>query len=690
MRIIIRLFLCVLIFVVTYCSSENGHRFSTNEPPTNPSGEFDLLDEFPAIQDAFTDTDGIEQQTINPYDFNQYLADGIVPVIDHLTEILPFIDNMRNPFADMMSITKGMVSSLINQDSLDQDNYNNYAADFYDFLDDASEADLQLSDDVLDILRKTVKYIKDKHGSEIETVMDDLLAFLQQNEWPSLKTELPYLQEGLGKLLVRTNSTIDDGSDTMLGNAVGGIDIMLSGLSDIAQDDPDAREALYDVMREAGNVLTTNVGAKEFKDILRELMINLEDYATQGGSIYASNASYYNDSSGTGTGYYVNTELRNGLKQMLPALKLLFFRAKGSWETRPDYSIVKDAVNGESPVEMLSKTLFDLKNNCGIDFETYQLEPSLKRMAEYNGLGQLRSSAGYKVSYLDHLLYTLKMANEFGYLTRKVNTSPYNDSLEPYQNNYRSGFENGGNMGGLTARLHGRPFDGIMSVNDSLYSMTSGQKEGRSSSQNFTMWWLGAYNLALDCRVAGGSWDGKTGGLVTSTTLWNRGQGDYVFRSKSSFTTAQASNYKFYLGSDFPTLALLSGASAGDAGIPNGGRGGITPTSNDTAIGTNNDFRTYYPYVGNGLGELNTGRWTMGWIARACWEGEGPYYYADPNASTEVIAGKTYYKYFRPDGRIYALVHKANPSNPATWEYFYPVDGGNVLRAACNRQLVQF
>lgn len=686
MRIICRLLPLLMFAAIQYCASENSsHPFSNNEPTANPLGQFDLLDEFPAIQDAFTNTDEIEQQTINPYDFNQYLADGIAPVVNHLTAILPFINNMRNPLVDMMSLTKDMVYSLINQDSLDNDSYNDYTVNFYDFLEDASEADLKLADELLPILQKTVGYIKDIHGSEIETVMDDLLAFLQQTEWPSLKSELPLLQEGLGKLLVRTNSTIYDGvTDTKLGKAVDGMDILLAGVRDIAQNDAVARDALYDVIRELGSVLTAKVGTKEFKDILRELMINVEDYATQGGSVYSSNTSYCNDSSGVGTGYYVNTELRNALKLMLPSLKLLFFRAKGSWETRPDYSIVRDTTNGEAPVEMLAKALYDLKR-CDIDFSSYQLEPSLKRMVEYNGLGQPRSSATYKVSYLDHLLYTLKMANEFGFLTRKVNTSPYNDALEPYQNNYRSGFENSGNLGGLTARLHGRPVDGIMTVNDSLYAMTSGQKEGRSSSQNFTMWWLGAYNLALDVRLSGGEWDGKTGGMVTSTTLWNRGQGDYVYRNKSQFTTGEANNYKFYLGSDFPTLALLSGASVGDAGIPNGGRSGITPTSNDTTIGGSNDFRTFYPYVGNGLGELNTGRWTMGWIARACWEGEGPYYYdpakAGKTVPTVVISGTTYTVYYRADGRIYAL------KNTNTGAFFYPDDGGNDVKDPSNTQL---
>ena len=170
------------------------------------------------------------------------------------------------------------------------------------------------------------------------------------------------------------------------------------------------------------------------------------------------------------------------------------------------------------------------------------------------------------------------------------------------------------------------------------------------------------------------TWPSKTVGLA-NVTVYNKGQGNYVYRSSTPFTSAQANNYKFYLGYDFPTLALLSGASPGDAGIPNGGKTGITPTDNNTTVGGNNDYRTYYPYVGNGIGELNTGRWVMGWIARACWEGEGPYYYdpekAGGTAPTVDIGGTVYKVYFRPDGRIYALKSTEDGS------YFYPVDGGN-------------
>ncbi|MDH7555029.1 MAG: hypothetical protein QHH74_15405 [Spirochaetota bacterium] len=665
---VLKSFLFIFISMFLLSCSEGKFWFQRNDPEP-PYRLFDLLDDYPALYDAFS---GIDQHT-----FNVLLADSINADVDAVKDVLPVVADpvVVDPLVDTIGALRSIVGRIIQQDDYEwpNDSYDSYATDLYSFLDDLSATSPGTTDEIVNILRKIIGYIQYAHGNELETVMADLIAFLQEDtSGQNLKDVFPLLQEGLGKLLVRANTYYDD-TNNRLGNAALGMDALLSGINDIATGDPEAREALYDVIRETGNVMTTEVDGNSFAKILQKLMENLEDYATVGGYYYGdgiATTEYYADTTGVATGYYVNTELRNGIKSMWPALMMLFIRAKENVIDSP----ISDP-QGRSVIECLSESLYNLKINCGIDFENYKLEPSLLRMVTYNGLGELRNSATYKVSYLDHLLYTLKLANEFGFLTRKVTASPYYDSNEPYQNNYLNNYTS--DSGGLTARLHGLPTGGIMTVNDSLYPTCGGLKEARSASQNFTMWYLGAYNLSLDCRVTQNSWSGKTGGLVTSTTITSRGQGDYLFRSRNPFTSAQANNYKFYLGSDFPVLALLSGACAGDAGIPNGGRTGITPTNNNTSVGdANNDYRTYYPYVGNGLGELNTGRWTLGWIARACWEGEGPYYYADPNATTVVSGSKTYYVYYRPDGRIYAFVYKPS-SNPSTWEYFYPSDGGN-------------
>ena len=657
--------MCVATVLLS-CSDSGKFLFQRNDP--EPEYRlFDLLDPYPALYDAF--------DTVDQHRFNVMLSDAInadVTGTKNALQQMPAIN--PDPLVDIVAALRIIIERIINQDNYrwrsDPYDYDNYVTDFYSFLDDLDAASPGTTNELVSILRKSIGYIQYAHGHEIETVMADLIDFLKDTQGQNVGTVLPLLQEGLGKTLLRANTFYDDSSNK-LGNAVVGMDALLSGINDIATEDVDAREALYDVIRELGAVMTAKVGDKTFADILKELMINIEDYATVGGSVYNSDASYYHD----GSDYYVNTELKNGVRQMLPGLALLFIRAGDNEQASPIYDPVDNNSpnpDGRSALEYLTQKLYDLKLNCGIDFANYEVEPSLKRMTEYNGFGELRSSASYKVSYLDHLVYTLIASYDFGFLTRLNNASE-----EPYQNN------EGGHEGYNKAHGHGLPTGGILTINDSLYSMTSNAKHAYVEALGLPSVddWFGAYELSLDPSISMSTFYTRSGRTI---------QRQYVFRSSFDFNSTQAdqdnSIYQFPMGYDFPDFALLSGACAGDAGIPNGGYRGILPTSDTTVVGDSaNDYRTYYPYVGNGLGELNTGRWVMGWIARACWEGEGPYYYADPNASTATANGKTYYIYFRPDGRIYAFVCKEDPANPL---YFYPSDGGNDVDDLSGQQLV--
>lgn len=636
------------------CSGSTIDYFQVND--ALPSYElFSLLDDYPSLKEPFSNLD--------PVEFNDRMSAPINQDISLAKEVLGLtvglLTHPQNPITDSMASLRRILQRIIEQDFRDDpdETYSNYAPDFFNYLDSLSASDPDVGKEVVSMLRKNVEYLRDTYDeSAIEDVMSDLIAFLRDTDGQTLQSVLPLLQEGLAKLLMIANEDMED--DIALGNAVSGIDALLSGVNDIATGDAEARELLYDVIRSGGDIFTATAGGKNFATILKELMENLEEYATVGGGQF-SNTNYNNDTST----YYVSTELRNGVKAMWPALAKLFIRAVPSWVTgKEDHSPIYDPDEGRSALEILAQNLYALKKNCDIDFSTYSVEDSLKRMVEYNAFGEKRSEASYQVSYLDHLLFMLAVSNDFGYLTRKASSSN-----EPYAN------DSNDDPNGQKCRLHGTPVDGCITVNDSLYSMTSGAILAESSLGSIG--YFGSYNLALDLRVNDYTWPQKTVGGIAQVTVYNKGQGNYLYRSSTPFTSSQANNYKFYMGYDFPTLTLLSGASVGDVGIPNGGKTGITPTSNETTVGGNNDYRTYYPYVGNGLGELNTGRWVMGWIARACWEGEGPYYYdpekAGKTAPTVDIDGTTYKVYYRPDGRIYAL------KNTNTGAFFYPVDGGN-------------
>ena len=79
---------------------------------------------------------------------------------------------------------------------------------------------------------------------------------------------------------------------------------------------------------------------------------------------------------------------------------------------------------------------------------------------------------------------------------------------------------------------------------------------------------------------------------------------------------------------------------------------------------------------------MNTGDWMFGWIARACWDGAGPYYATTiptgkPTTRTftmPVNGSRTVNIYYKPNGEEYAYVYKG--STP--WEYFYPSTNNNL------------
>ncbi|MCX8125365.1 MAG: hypothetical protein N3F66_14550, partial [Spirochaetes bacterium] len=547
-------YITIIISVIFFlsCSGKNDTTFQNNSINGSEGSEpFSMLDEYPAIQEGFT--------SLDEYTFNELLGGALYDNVQEIGAppqwILITADpNTIRKITNTLPAIREVLGRVINQNDLDwpSDTYD-YETDFYSMVDTLAESDLGISNELIGLLRKVVGYIYDVHGSEIETVMADIIAFLRDTQGQNVGNQLPLLQEALGKLLVKTNSTITYNSkNTYLGNATRGMDVLLSALKEIIKNDPDARNALYDVINELGGLLTATTNGKSFTQVLKEAMINLEDYTTVGGAIYDnSNTSIKYNYNRNDSTYYVNTELRNGLKQMWPVLVGLFVKAKGSWDTtgRDDFSTIYDPSEARSALEYLTQKLYDLKLNCGIDFSNYEIEPSLKRMVEYNGFGQPRSTASYKVSYLDHLLFTLIASYDFGFLTRYGSATN-----EPYQNN------EGGNDDDNVPHGHGLPTGGILTVNDCLYSMTSGAKHAYVTVSLIKEVpvvdeWLGAYELSLDPTRNKSTYYTKSA---------RQTQMNFVFRSSSAFTKSGTNEngitpFKFPMGYNFPALALLSG-----------------------------------------------------------------------------------------------------------------------------------
>ncbi|MDD4307950.1 MAG: hypothetical protein PHU53_03980 [Thermoplasmata archaeon] len=594
---------------------------------------FNIFSDYKSMDEAFNG--------LNDTAFNSAMASILRDTpMDSLKDVLYLLDDLlanQNTY-DTIAHLRDILYLTINQDDYDQNDTTAYHDGLFSYMDKLSASNAQIGDSVSPIIRKLIAYLNVTNATpeQKNAVMNELLYAIEEDQYDNnpdaqnLGTMIPKVMEAVGKLLLRNNmymyldsggdlitdnALIDPASDTntYLGNTVEGIDQLISSINTLATQDEAARTALYDVLREAGKVTYENANGKLLKDILLELMVNMSDYFIAGGSKFTSD--YYKDD-GTGAGIYVNAELRSTVRELWPVLQLLMIRSKATSDPadKVDYSIFKDD-DGRSPLEVISMGLAKLKD-AGIDLSTYTVEDSLKKMIQYNGYGQVRGAG--ETSYLDHLLFTLAVAYNLGYKTR------LSDAGEPAEN-----YERG----------HGIATNGIVTINDAMFNLTTNEILG-----------LNAYELALDVRA-------DLGGLVS--------------RCSSYFTKAQRTSHPFYLGYDYPAFFMLPSSIAGDAGIPNGGDVAISgvPTNETGVDGTKDDYRTYFPKVANGIGEMNTAAVMMGMIARICWEGEGPYY-STYNSTT---AGNVT-TYYRPNGAIYARVTKPDANNADTWTFDYPVD----------------
>ncbi|WP_459921676.1 hypothetical protein, partial [Desulfatiferula olefinivorans] len=275
-----------------------------------------------------------------------------------------------------------------------------------------------------------------------------------------------------------------------------------------------------------------------------------------------------------------------------------------------DISMV-DTAEGEEPVYLL-REMVDALHGIGFDPDTLSVEDSITMMMRHDLLGRDRTdeaSGAFPASMLESLVFLTGATTHFGFADGGASGETAEASNPITQHGH----------GGYTE---------AMTLNDSLISMTTYK----------TLNLLGIYDISLKDTDK-----------------------NYLSRSNVPFTTANRSDYQYDANQNYPILRALAGPSSGDYGTPDGGnRTGQVPAQNG-----------YTPFNPTGVGETQLAAWTVNWAVRSCFGGEGPYYYADPDADTVTMDGRTWYVYLRPDGRIYALVNKDNPDS---WEYLYPTD----------------
>ena len=407
---------------------------------------------------------------------------------------------------------------------------NQYADDFFTFSDQICNQNLGISLDGVVQFHKFIAYLNARfQGEELDQVVQDLIDYLTDREGQTFKSVMDQALEGLGKLLMRHQT---------------GMDALLTGLADVLENES-VKSQVYDILRAFGNMTAASVQGKDLHGILRLLLTNAEDYFTIDGEVYSQTPDYDSDTDLV----YTNAELGESLRTLLPALQQISMAAGSEF-----------AALGPGPERYLADFLGTGLYQKNVDLSA--LEDSIAKMIIYDAHGRNRrtNSDASKLSILDHLIFTLMVSNYFGYL-------------------------DGGNVGeGNHNHGHGAPTNGILTLNDCLFNLTS----------DYILQTLGVYNLCLDRELD----------HINS-----------IHRSSKPFNNTDAR--PFGIDANYFALNLLSGEAAGDVGVPEGG------------ASINRAYNTYQPYSADGCGELNTARWIMGWIARVCWEGQGPYYVND-------------------------------------------------------------
>lgn len=613
---------------------------------------------------------------------------------------------------------------------------------FYDRIADAIDSEtnerLNLTRPTLAIQRKLMQYIMDKYpGDELEDIISDIMDTLTEKEGTTVSSVMDLMNRTQAKLLTQANDNmwLDNNGDlitdrgeilsegktnTGLGNSARGMEALVSGLNELIQDET-VRDKLYDILRAAGN-LSANEG---FKDAVKAFICNAEDYLTAGGRVYDDpklGKYYHRDDEKE----YVNAELGNNLLELMPVLSTLFL--KGG---RPG-----SILNTENyPLDLFARGL----NTMDLDIEGMDVEESIYRCIRYDdrfrdrlGSSDNPSDANYacEMNAFEKLLWFLGFANHLGFKPGGTADAEYIDPDVPCDD----AFEMTHNRG------HGESAGGIMTVNDFLYSVGSATMaelipavtpstldlmnldflapiaEYLQQFDFFNQLTLTIANAILngkELNVFGMCFDIALGHQIHRlSALQPGGKGDdYAGR----FSVPEAyinwpGDKGLEAGSDeweamirdplnakspyycsTPSYAF-GGAGGygivGDIGAPWGGRyfrsdeaGFKSPWNNPdhNGDGKPDNQGMFISYCKDGLATVDTVPWMMGFMARACWSGEGPYYYApEKNGKAPVIDSQGRHVYYCPNGEVYARVDKNGSSWNNNCDKYYECDYKHV------------
>jgi hypothetical protein len=699
-----RWLLFVPLVAVVPCSSCSESKLgSWQENAAHDYKLFDLLDKYPALHDLLdkttSDSTVAADKPVRPDQCNalqirldqcvvnalladlidQYYQENTKALAGQYVTIDSTLAGLPNqyPLQNTVQLLRHLLNRVIEQDNLDKGVYNpntkqwssgpsSNAKDLFAFLDDINAKSLNLGDDLLLTLHNVAAYRLANYDNalmrkEVEYANADLDATpcqdatYDKDQCAHVLAQhrlLPHLQSTLAKSMMladypmclnSSDQLITDAAqmasctkDLGLGNAVRGNQALLMAVFELIKDET-FKNSLFDLIRRAGAMLSNTIpktaGSSEtiaLADVVETLVRNLEKYFTTGG---ANATGKYSENSNE---IYSSAELRNTLRELQTGLNRVMFRSD-----RDNSSLIYEVTGKKRYV--LDEFLKHMKL-LGWDPGNARIEESLEDLLRLDQYGRDRASdpKAYKASHLESLFFLSAVASKYGW------TDAAKDGVD-------------GEAGKNYGHGHGRAREGRA---EKTFNPSPNQSSG--STVNDALYAMGT-NMILGVSNQ------------YEMTFFPTDQ-DHLFRSLFPFTIDGDPGHilpgkdenKFSYDQNYPIAFMITGA----VGAPGSPTGGTAPKDSSGNFILNG----YMPFNPVGDENDNIALSTALGLWHICWNGYGPYYYAPEKAGktseTAQLYGKTWHKYNRANGKLYALVHKPEGARSDNWEYLYPPNDG--------------
>jgi len=380
MKRIVLFFIIILLnsFILLTCSNKSKDPKSLLSELEPQSLElFTLLNPYPSVKSSF--------YKLNPTTFNRKLNEGMTPISrDSIADSLNTTANLLlNDSSGLRESSLNLAKLLKRVRTYDEASY----ASAISFMEKVRRSPANVISAVSPISNATLKEIySTRSKTEVSNAIMDMALELQKKDSIDL---LKSFEDVMYKATYKNENT------------KSGLKQIMQGLTDESIiGDKTLKNQLVQIIGSVGDMMNKRSGFSNFTSantVIKELLLNLEQFNTVGGSIYSSKADY------TSTGY--TNELSTLVTDLYPLIRKLLIN---------DTNLVKDP-----SVTVLDRLLTTLSTYETSDFELF--DDTMLKLIGVDYLGRNRYETdlskpnGDQVTALESLMFILALTDIFGY-----------------------------------------------------------------------------------------------------------------------------------------------------------------------------------------------------------------------------------------------------------------------------------